>query len=69
MKKKSVETRALEKACRYLVFVTGELCDKCPADKGGEIRGCNGANRLCQTEVRRHFLSLAKKEMDKEKKS
>ena len=65
MKKKSVTERALEMACRYLVFLSGEICDDCPADKGGEIRGCNGKNRLCQTEVRRHFLSLAKKEMEK----
>lgn len=56
--KKDLE-RALKMASRYLVFEIGELCDKCPADKGGEIRGCNGKNRLCQTEVKRHFIRKA----------
>lgn len=62
-KNEKILKRALEMACRYLTFEIGELCDKCPADKGGEIRGCNGKNRLCQTEVRRHFIRKAKEEL------
>lgn len=62
-KNEKILKRALEMACRYLVFEIGELCDKCPADKGGEIRGCNGRDRLCQTEVRKDFIRKAKEEL------
>ena len=65
MKKKSVEMRALEIACRKLSKVVScvETCGLWP-------KHCTGKESTpCSKVLVRHYISLAKKEMDKEKKS
>jgi hypothetical protein len=65
MKKKSVEMMALEMACQEFgdcpLVGRADECPKCMTE-GPELESCKDT-------VAAHFLSLAKKEMDKEKKS
>ena len=74
MKKKSVELRALEMAVRHLTMLEAECQTQyCPLV--GQDMPCmspkfpNGASdKDCRLAIAAHFLSLAKKEMDKEAK-
>ncbi len=59
MKKKSVEMRALEMVIDKAFSELSCECDKC--DKFI-------SEKICCAKLKDHFLSLAKKEMDKEKK-
>jgi hypothetical protein len=62
MKKKSVEMRALKMAVEHMWMKID--CPDCVAH-------CDGmaySRKHCHKTIAAHFLSLAKKEMDKEKK-
>jgi hypothetical protein len=67
MKKKSVEMRALEMAC-----IADPICNNCPLYSlpcRSKWNRDTRKNRVhCGEKRIAHFLSLAKKEMDKEKK-
>jgi hypothetical protein len=67
MKKKSVEMRALEMAVIRFIKYGRCNCDILKCEEK-DSPSCKGKIRTCQKAHKAHFLSLAKKEMEKEKK-